>query len=270
MDDPKTTRPGTALSLSVAAAVLGQCILSGTLPPARQLFLQGLPMALGMVLLSAWLLAAETEAESFSGRTLRSRVLCALFAVWTGRELLATLWQAQTVCREQFSSMAILGILPLLLWAGWQLELPVFGRSAGVLWWVLALAALGALAALWGQFRWEDLQLQERRSEPLTLPLLPEFYLAPLAAGGLKQRSRRLLCRLPLLAFGILAACGLCRALLGAEAEFPQLRLGQLCRWDAVLLLAWLAAALFRAGLLIRILRELLQRTMHSAAEAAR
>ena len=127
-----------AVPLSVLTAVLGQCITSGSAMPARLLLLQGSPMALGIGLLSSCLMPAEGEEGLRSETGIRPRLLCLLLSVWFGAELWETLWQAQQVCREQFSSMAVLGVLPLLLWAGWQLKPDVFSRSAGVLWWALA------------------------------------------------------------------------------------------------------------------------------------
>ena len=135
-----------AAPLSVLTAVLGQCITSGSAMSARLLLLQGFPMALGIGLLSSCLMPAEGEEGLCSETGIRPRLLCLLLSVWFGAELWETLWQAQQVCREQFSSMAVLGVLPLLLWAGWQLKPDVFSRSAGVLWWALALAGLFSFA----------------------------------------------------------------------------------------------------------------------------
>lgn len=120
-----------AVPLSVLTAVLGQCITSGSAMPARLLLLQGFPMALGIGLLSACLMPAEGEEELRSETGIRPRLLCLLLSVWFGAELWETLWQAQQVCREQFSSMAVLGVLPLLLWAGWQLKPDVFFPQCG-------------------------------------------------------------------------------------------------------------------------------------------
>ena len=101
-----------AVPLSVLTAVLGQCITSGSAMPARLLLLQGFPMALGIGLLLACLMPAEGEEGLRSETGIRPRLLCLLLSVWFGAELWETLWQAQQVCREQFSSMAVLGVLP--------------------------------------------------------------------------------------------------------------------------------------------------------------
>ena len=223
-----------AVPLSVLTAVLGQCITSGSAMPARLLLLQGFPMALGIGLLSSCLMPAEGEEGLRSETGIRPRLLCLLLSVWFGAELWETLWQAQQVCREQFSSMAVLGVLPLLLWAGWQLKPDVFSRSAGVLWWALALAGL---ACAW-----------------------------PLLFGKRGCTGRRCF-RLPFLTLAGLFGFALGRELLfGSGRPLPGdelLRagtLGRVSRLDAAFLLVWLAAALFRGCFLVRVLRELLCR----------
>ena len=156
----KLNSSGAAVSLSVLTTVMGQCILSGEAVSARTLLLQGLPMALALAVISRLLALAEVEQGTFSGNTFCSKLFCLLATLWFGAELAETLGQIQTLCWEQFSSMALVGILPLLLWAGWTLEPGVFSRSAGILWWAVVLAAaicflfLGAvltmaISALW-------------------------------------------------------------------------------------------------------------------------
>ena len=54
--------------------------------------------------------------------------------VWLMAELAGTFWKALQVCREEFSSLALLGFLPLLLWAGWQMPARAWGAPAQVLW----------------------------------------------------------------------------------------------------------------------------------------
>ncbi len=58
--------------------------------------------------------------------------------VWLAVELAGTFWKALQVCREEFSSLALLGFLPLLLWAGWQMPARAWGaprrRCCGGLW----------------------------------------------------------------------------------------------------------------------------------------
>lgn len=261
MNEQKCGFSGAALSLSVTAAILGQCIRAGAFPSVRALLWQGLPLALGLTLLAALLAAAEAESAIFSGDSFRSRLVCGLFAVWFAWELWETLCGAQALCWASFSSRAIVGILPLLLWAGWKLEPAVFSRSAGVLWWALALAVLVLCAGLWGQFQWQNLQLRPEIKEQITLPLLPEFFALPLLSAK-EQKKLRKHCTLPLQAFGLLVFFTLGRELLVGNGEaFPDVRLGMFSRFDAVFLLAFLAVALFRACLLVCILQTLLRRT---------
>lgn len=255
-----------AVPLSVLTAVLGQCITSGSAMPARLLLLQGLPMALGIGLLSACLMPAEGEEGLRSETGIRPRLLCLLLSVWFGAELWETLWQAQQVCREQFSSMAVLGVLPLLLWAGWQLKPDVFSRSAGVLWWALALAGLACVGSLHGQLHWENLFPAAEPTGNLCFPLYAESIAWPLLFGKRGCTERRCF-RLPFLTLAGLFGFALGRELLfGSGRPLPRdelLRtgtLGRVSRLDAAFLLVWLAAALFRGCFLVRVLRELLCR----------
>lgn len=255
-----------AVPLSVLTAVLGQCITSGSAMPARLLLLQGFPMALGIGLLSACLMPAEGEEELRSETGIRPRLLCLLLSVWFGAELWETLRQAQQVCREQFSSMAVLGVLPLLLWAGWQLKPDVFSRSAGVLWWALALAGLACVGSLHGQLHWENLFPAAEPTGNLRFPLYAESIAWPLLFGKRGCTGRRCFL-LPFLTLAGLFGFALGRELLlGSGRPLPGdelLRagtLGRVSRLDAAFLLVWLAAALFRGCFLVRVLRELLCR----------
>ena len=255
-----------AVPLSVLTAVLGQCITSGSAMPVRLLLLQGFPMALGIGLLSSCLMPAEGEEGLRSETGIRPRLLCLLLSVWFGAELLETLWQAQQVCREQFSSMAVLGVLPLLLWAGWQLKPDVFSRSAGVLWWALALAGLACVGSLHGQLHWENLFPAAEPTGNLRFPLYAESIAWPLLFGKRGCTGRRCF-QLPFLTLAGLFGFALGRELLfGSGRPLPGdelLRagtLGRISRMDAAFLLVWLAAALFRGCFLVRVLRELLCR----------
>lgn len=129
------------LFLGLAASSLASSFLKTEELSARSFLLWGLPAALGLCLLSA-LLAAEFQArELFSGKGVFSRLGCGVSGLWFAVELIRTVRTAQEVCWSQFSSMAALSVLPLLLWAGWALPEAVFDRSSRVLWW---LAGLGA------------------------------------------------------------------------------------------------------------------------------
>ena len=171
---------GAAVSLSVLTTVMGQCILSDEAISARTLLLQGLPMALALAVISRLLALAEVEQGTFSGNTFCSKLFCLLATVWFGAELAETLGQIQTLCWEQFSSMALVGILPLLLWAGWTLEPGVFSRSAGILWWAVVLAAAICFFSLSGQLHWENLFPEPEMTGQMQLPIYEEFFVLPL------------------------------------------------------------------------------------------
>lgn len=262
----QTQFSGAAVSLSVLTAVLGQCITSGSAASARLLLLQGLPMALSVALLSVLLMPAEGECALLSANSIRSRLLCLLLAVWFGAELWETLRQAQQVCREQFSSMAILGVLPLLLWAGWQLTPAVFSRSAGVLWWALVLAGIVCIWSLHGQLHWENLFPTAEMTGEIRFPLYSETIAFPILLE--KHEHKWKYCFL----LPFLTLAGLFGFALGQEllfrpgSSFPGYELlragalGGVSRLDAAFLLVWLAAALFRVCFLIRVLRALLCR----------
>lgn len=124
------------LFLGLAASSLASSFLKTEELSARSFLLWGLPAALGLCLLSA-LLAAEFQArELFSGKGVFSRLGCGVSGLWFAVELIRTVRTAQEVCWSQFSSMAALSVLPLLLWAGWALPEAVFDRSSRVLWWL--------------------------------------------------------------------------------------------------------------------------------------
>ena len=146
------------LTLSVLTAEFARCVLqTGALVTARSFLLRGLPMTLALVLITALTAGAEQRADSFLGTDLRSRVVCGGLGLWFVWEAVATFRQAQELCWENFSSMAMLGLLPLLLWAGWKLEPAVLVRCAPILCWAAALAGLLCLLGLNGQFHWKSL-----------------------------------------------------------------------------------------------------------------
>ena len=111
------------LTLSVLTAEFARCVLQTGAPvTARSFLLRGLPMTLALVLITALTAGAEQRADSFWGTDLRSRVVCGGLGLWFVWEAVETFRQAQELCWGNFSSMAMLGLLPLLLWAGWKLE----------------------------------------------------------------------------------------------------------------------------------------------------
>ena len=257
---------GAAVSLSVLTTVMGQCILSGEAVSARTLLLQGLPMALALAVISRLLAFAEVEQGTFSGNTFCSKLFCLLATLWFGAELVETLGQIQTLCWEQFSSMALVGILPLLLWAGWTLEPGVFSRSAGILWWAVVLAAAICFFSLSGQLHWETLFPEPEMTGQMQLPIYAEFFVLPLFFETDGQKPQRhwvlpfaALLVQALFAFGREAVFGPAHGLQGLELLRAG-SIGGIARFDAAFLLVWLAAALFRCGMLVCTLRVLLCR----------
>ena len=169
-------------------------------------------MTLALVLITALTAGAELRADScFSGADLRSRVVCGGLGLWFVWEAVETFRQAQELCWENFSSMAMLGLLPLLLWAGWKLEPSVLVRCAPILCWAAALAGSFALCT--------ELVFGAGNA-------LPGIEL--LRAG----------------------------------------RLGSISRFDALVLLVWLAAAMFRFCMLVQVVRQLAGRLWGRATPA--
>ena len=139
-------------------------------------------------------------------------------------------------------------------------------RSAGVLWWALALAGLACVGSLHGQLHWENLFPAAEPTGNLRFPLYAESIAWPLLFGKRGCTGRRCFL-LPFLTLAGLFGFALGRELLfGSGRPLPGdelLRtgmLGRVSRLDAAFLLVWLAAALFRGCFLVRVLRELLCR----------
>ena len=183
------------LFLGLAASSLASSFLKTEELSARSFLLWGLPAALGLCLLSA-LLAAEFQArELFSGKGVFSRLGCGVSGLWFAVELIRTVRTAQEVCWSQFSSMAALSVLPLLLWAGWALPEAVLDRSSRVLWWLAGLGALLCAAGLVRQLHWQNLFPASYRFTGTDFGqiLYPEYFaltfLCRWAALGCRQRS---------------------------------------------------------------------------------
>ena len=249
------------LTLSVLTAEFARCVLQTGAPvTARSFLLRGLPMTLALVLITALTAGAELRADScFSGADLRSRVVCGGLGLWFVWEAVETFRQAQELCWENFSSMAMLGLLPLLLWAGWKLEPSVLVRCAPILCWAAALAGLLGLLGLNGQFHWESLMMQAD-AQTIILPLYPEYFALPLFCPAKQVRCA---VWLPVKAF-ILAGS---YALPGIELLRAG-RLGSISRFDALVLLVWLAAAMFRFCMLVQVVRQLAGRLWGRATPA--
>lgn len=104
--------------------------------------------------------------------------------VWLAVELAGTFWKALQVCREEFSSLALLGFLPLLLWAGWQMPARAWGAPAQVLWWFVAVGSAVCLMGLSRQMHWAGLFAQAApQSTAFTVPVYAEYFAVPLLCG---------------------------------------------------------------------------------------
>ena len=122
-----------ALTLSIVTAALADGIPQSV--PVRRALWLGAVSTVCLCILSALAAAAlQNKAPSF---TVRLALTAGLFM-----ELVHTLAQAQGLCTAEFSSMALLGFLPLLLWAGWGVRPASWNASARVLWWFAAVGGL--------------------------------------------------------------------------------------------------------------------------------
>ena len=174
-------------------------------------------------------------------------------------ELAGTFWKALQVCREEFSSLALLGFLPLLLWAGWQMPARAWGAPAQVLWWFVAVGSAVCLMGLARQMHWAGLFAQAApKSTAFTVPVYAEYFAVPLLCG---REERRDAC-LPILTALVQTAATLGMALVFGRT-YPARELlrawstGTFSRLDAALLLVWLTCAIFRIGVLCTAIRML-------------
>ena len=249
----------SVVRLSVLTGVLAQCIRqTGT--DTRSFFLWGLPMALALCGGLRIFCQAQRADAVFAGQEPRSRLVCGGVMLLFGGEFVAAAAQAQQLCWEQFSSMAVLGLLPFLLWAGWRLQPESFCRCVRFLWWAAAAAGLLCILGLRGQLHWENLMEPAQGTLP-SLPLFAEYAALPYLCPKTQARREAWL---PLWAFGLAAAYRLGMELVfGPASAVPGAELlragilGSISRFDAAILLVWLAAALFRLCFLVQVLHGL-------------
>lgn len=259
----------SVLRLSVLTGVLAQCIRQpGT--ETRSFFLWGLPLVLALCWGLRVLCRAQQADAVFAGQDLRSRLLCGGMMLLFSWELAVAAAQAQQLCWEQFSSMAVLGLLPLLLWAGWRLQPEIFCRSVRFLWWAAAAAGLLCILGLRGQLHWENLMEPAQNALP-KLPLFAEYAALPYLCPKTQVRRGAWL---PLWAFGLAAVYQLGMELaFGPASTVPGAELlragsfGSTSRFDAAILLVWLAAALFRLCFLVQVLHGLGRRAVGKTAQ---
>lgn len=251
----------SALCLGVVTAAVGECVLrTGTAASARAVLLWGFWQALALVLLCV------LAAVALPDRGAASRLASAVLAFWILWELAETLFQAQTLCRQQFASVAVFGLAPFLMWFGWKRAPEELNHAARILWWFALCGAVVCLLGLGGQMRWQRLFASESTALP-PVKIYAEYLAFPL----LCPRQTRVLRRaawLPLGAFAVQAAfCTGMELLFGAMensgyAGFELLRalsVGAFSRLDAFLLLIWLVLALFRVCFLCAAVHRLWQ-----------
>ncbi len=243
-----------ALTLSVVTAALADGIPQGV--PVRWALWLGAVGTVCLCILSALAAAALlNKAPSFA---VRLALTAGLFM-----ELVHTLAQAQELCAAEFSSMALLGFLPLLLWAGWGIRPASWNASARVLWWFVVVGGVVCLLGLAGQLHWYRLYtLAQPVPANWDVPVYAEYFAGALLCSA---RSARRTVWLPVWGFAVQAAALLVGTLLFGSGAYPRLELlrawsgGSFSRMDALLLLLWLLCAVYRAAMLCAAIRLLWQ-----------
>lgn len=170
--------------------------------------------------------------------------------------------------------MALLGVLPLLLWAGGQLAPGSWNAAAQVLWWMVFLGLVLCLPGLLGQMHWARLVAADaaRPARSVQVFVYAEYFFGPPLCAG---KTPKHLLGLPWLAFAVQAAAWLGMGLVFGAGDYPQRELlrawnaGVFSRLDALLLLVWLACAFYRIGFLCTALRTCLCGTAPAGKGAA-
>lgn len=243
-----------ALTLSIVTAALADGIPQSV--PVRRALWLGAVSTVCLCVLSALAAAAlQNKAPSF---TVRLALTAGLFM-----ELLHTLAQAQRLCAAEFSSMALLGFLPLLLWAGWGVRPASWNASARVLWWFAAVGGVVCLLGLAEQLHWYRLFTPAQPTGVnWSVPVYAEYFAGALLCSA---RSARRTVWLPVWGFAVQAAALLGGTLLFGSGAYPRLELlrawsgGSFSRMDALLLLLWLLCAVYRVAMLCTAIRLLWQ-----------
>lgn len=257
---------GPALGLSVLTAALADA--AAPAGSVRTALLSGL---LNATVLSALILLAGAFWQR--SQAFRLAWMTAL-PLWLLAELANTVLQAHAVCREEFRSMALLGVLPLLLWAGGQLAPGSWNAAAQVLWWMVFLGIVLCLPGLLGQMHWARLVAADaaRPARSVQALVYAEYFFGPPLCAG---KTPKHLLGLPWLAFAVQAAAWLGMGLVFGAGDYPQRELlrawnaGVFSRLDALLLLVWLACAFYRIGFLCTALRTCLCGTAPAGKGAA-
>lgn len=261
----------SSLGLGLTTASLARCFYSPAgAYGARSTILLGLLCTLGLILATGFFCILAEKTDLFSDHGFLSKLAGWCFFGWFALEMGRTIFAAQIVCRDHFGSNALIAVLPVLLLVSWQMNADAMDRSARAIWWLLAAGILACLAGIWDQMHWhrlfgaENLSLWADGWPPIQL--YPEYFALPLLCRG-KNIHRGIL--LPVWSYAVQAGYAFTLELVLGRAVVPDyaglelLRawaLGYFSRLDALLLLVWLAAALWRICLLAYILRTLWQR----------
>lgn len=261
----------SALGLGLVTASLAECFYSSAgAYGARSILLLGFLNTAGLAAAAGLFAALAEKFDLFSGQGFLPKLAGWGFFAWLALETGRTIAAAQIVCREHFGSNALIAVLPVLLLVSWQMNGSALDRSARAIWWLLAAGILACLAGLWDQMHWHRLFGAEDPSLwadgwPKIL-IYPEYFALPLLCQGKKVRRGALL---PFWSYAVQAGYAFVLELVLGQAAGPDysglelLRawaLGYFSRLDALLLLLWLAAALWRICLLAFVLRTLWQR----------
>ena len=254
------------LALSVWTAALAEGMQTGISP--RGMIIHGAVQALLLtcisgVLSDCWQRAAMQWVWLFAA------------GAWFLAELFGTVMQAQIICQQEFHSMALIGLLPLLLWAGWCIPPSGWDAPARVLWWLVLLGGLVCLTGLAGQMDWAHLLTADavQLARWPRVPLYAEYLFWPLLAGYEEPRSMFWLPWLTFLAQAGLAA-GMC--LVFGASDYPAQELLRawsadvFSRMDALLLLIWLTCAIFRIGFLCTAVRTVWQHAVQCGKGAVK
>jgi len=170
------------LALSVWTAALAEEMQTGISP--RGMIIYGAVQALLLTCISGVFSACWQ-------RTAMQWVWLFSAGAWFLAELFGTVMQAQNICQQEFRSMALIGLLPLLLWAGWCIPPSGWDAPARVLWWFVLLGGLVCLTGLAGQMDWAHLLTADavQLARWPRVPLYAEYLFWPLLAGYEEPRS---------------------------------------------------------------------------------
>lgn len=260
---------GFSLSAVALSVVTGALAAAGEMEgSARELVLSGLVNALLLSVLTG------RAVRIMDAEVLTQKAVLFVLSLGLAAELAGTILQAQQAAQQEFRSMALIGLLPFLLWAGWCLRSESWNAPARVLWWFVLLGGAVLAAGLWEQMHWPGLAA-EGPSQFIRLRtsyFCAEFLLWPLLCPG--AAAGRAVC-LPWLSYAVQAGAAICMGLLFGGRDYPAAELlrawsfGVFSRIDAFLILIWLACAIYRIGFLCAALRVCIEKLFVAERKAA-